>query len=704
MGTLVCSCNQTVPVDGVALGRALGETLPLHRELCRREVGAFQRAARQPGGLTVACTQERTLFEQLAEQTEGVPPRAERPIRFVNIREAAGWSREGARATPKMAALLAAARLPEPEPVPTVRYVSRGRLLIVGPAERAEALAQELAGVLEVSLLPTGGALRQQRQWPVLGGRLRSLRGWLGAFVAVREVDNPIDRNLCTRCNACVAACPEGAIGLDYQVDLSRCASHRACVKACEAVGAIDFGRAPQTQEDAFDLVLDLREAPAFTQHQPPQGYWHLPARVDALSTARVLLALREAVGTFEKPKFFNHKPSICAHARNQMVGCEACVQVCSASAITSEPKQQRIVVNPHLCAGCGACTTVCPTGALTYAYPDVPTLGQRIKTLLHTYAKAGGKDAVLLLHAAEAGGELLDELARAAVLELGVQGLPARVIPLPLWHVAAVGLEAWLAALACGASQVWVLLTADVAPQYQEALQTQTAVGQAIVSGLGYEGEHLRLLSVRDARDLAQLDAWLQAPAAQTVARPAAFAWQADKRATLELALQVLTEQAPLAGRAAAATDIALPAGAALGTVELDAQRCTLCMSCVGACPAAALQDDRETPRLRFVEKNCVQCGLCVKTCPENALALRPRLWLDEERRRPRVLHQAQPFRCVRCQKPFGTVQAVEAMVARLSGHAMFQGAARQRLMMCADCRVVDLFSAEDEVRVQDL
>ena len=32
---------------------------------------------------------------------------------------------------------------------------------------------------------------------------------------------------------------------------------------------------------------------------------------------------------------------------------------------------------------GCGACATVCPSGAMRYAYPSVPDLGTRLRTLL---------------------------------------------------------------------------------------------------------------------------------------------------------------------------------------------------------------------------------------------------------------------------------------------------------------------------------
>ncbi|MFM1766279.1 MAG: NAD(P)H-quinone oxidoreductase subunit chloroplastic, partial [Pseudomonadota bacterium] len=578
------------------------------------------------------------------------------------------------------------------------------------PLDQAEKAAAMVADVLQVTIFAQGAGEAggsQERQFPIIAGQLQSLSGWLGAFDVSWTDSNPINLDLCTRCNACVQACPENAIGLDYQIDMNLCNASRACVKVCQSAGAIDFNRVPSEASEKFDLILDLRQAgatgPQFLQHAPPQGYFKWDGR-----NLTTLIKLRDMVGEFEKPKFFAYKQKLCAHSRNETVGCNACVEICSAEAISSDKSRQQIKVNPNLCVGCGACTTVCPTGALTYAYPKAQEQGSKIKTLLSTYHAAGGKDAVLMLHSQEAGLKVVEELGRAAQLKLA-KGMPANVIPMSLWHTASLGLEVWLTAVAYGAHQVLVLCTHEEAPQYLEGLEAQMAVAQSLLAGLGYEGVHFQIVRAKNGMDL---DAGLQANAAakaqakwkkQVPAVYAKYAVAPEKRSTLELALDHLSEHAPSALQADNSV-IALPAASPLGALKVNADKCTLCLSCVSACPASALQDNPDLPQLRFIEKNCVQCGLCATTCPEDAIELIPQFLRTPERKQARVLNQSQPYGCVKCGKPFGTLKAIEAMLGKLAGHSMFQGAALERLKMCGDCRVIDIYSNSDEAKIANI
>src|SRR5690606_32438184 len=147
--------------------------------------------------------------------------------------------------------------------------------LIVGSGHDALTWAERLAGQLDVTVLMTDSrdaALPTSRAWPVLSGTLVSLQGWLGAFDARWLQENPIDLDACVRCGACIQACPESAIGADFQVDTNRCREHRDCVAACGSIGAIDFARGDRERSDTFDLVFDLREHSMFDCQLAPLG------------------------------------------------------------------------------------------------------------------------------------------------------------------------------------------------------------------------------------------------------------------------------------------------------------------------------------------------------------------------------------------------------------------------------------------------
>lgn len=689
----LCDCNRTQPLDGERLGSLLADgELTVHHALCRQELPLLEAALGGGGTVAVSCTQESALFSELADSVN-----ASQRIQFFNLRENAGWSAEGAQATPKMAALIAAATaLPEVEPVPAVQISAARHLVIIGEAGVALGWAERLASGFDVSVLITERAgdveLPADNDFPVWSGKPVGLKGHLGAFELSWQQQNPIDLELCVRCNACIKACPEGAIGFDLQVDTQKCAEHRSCVSACGSVGAIDFARVDVARKETFDLVLDLSVEPLIKRVELPDGY-AAPGR-DPFDQAMAVQGLGEFVGEFDKPRYVAYEASLCAHSRSRKTGCSNCIEVCATEAI--RPAGDQVVIDPYLCKGCGTCSTVCPSGALSFQYPRATDLGNEVKTLLSEYRRAGGTDAWVLFHAAEAGAKVIERLARRG------RGLPARVIPVEVWSADAIGLDMMLGTLALGACQVAVLGAGshDLAP-----LRAQAGHANAVLSALGY-GDAVSIVDAADADAWPQLERALwNAPLARGVARPASFRLLPKKRETLELALQHLIAEAPAAQTAAGVPAVvALKPGAPFGQV-LASDACTLCMACTGACPAGALRASNDSYRLDFIERNCLQCGLCVASCPESALTLEPRLLLSDEARRARKLREAETFCCTSCGKPMGASPMIEAMIARLSGHSMF-GSTEQlaRLRMCGDCRVIDLMQNENSVKAWDM
>ncbi len=632
---LLCNCARSMSIDADAVRAALpdAEIGAVHTTLCRSEPEAFLAGLRGDGDALVACTQEAPLFRELAEEA-GAGER----VSFVNIREKAGWCSGKGSAAPKMAALLAEAMVgAHPASIHATR--SDGVCLVYGRGQQALDVARSLSGRLSVSLLladaddlvpPSTGDV------PIYRGRIVKASGSLGAF----------------------------EITVDGYAPLVPSSREKA-----------EFVMPRDGAQSECDLILDLTGGTSlFPSPRHRDGYFRADPDHPA-AVAEAMFEITDYVGEFEKPVYVDYDADICAHSRNRIVGCTNCLDACPAGAIAEEGNG--IAVDPGICGGCGSCSASCPTGAVSYRYPRREDLIARIRALVSTYLKAGGARPVLLLHEARRGGELIAAMARFG------RGLPVNVLPVSLHSVTEVGHDILAAAFVAGAEQIVALVDPE---REDEALplHTQSALISSILQSLGYAEERVRVLVEADPDGV---EAVLHDLAELAPLPPASFAAVGGKRDIGRAAIGALREHAPERPDV-----IALPDGAPYGRIRVDRDRCTLCLSCVGACPMGAILDNPDKPQLRFQENACVQCGICRNTCPEGAITLEPRFDFTPAALSQTVVHEEEPYACIRCGKPFGTRKTVDRIVERLQGkHWMYRSTATSDLIrMCEDCRVI--------------
>ena len=625
-----------MPLDGEAVRRACrGAEVIEGRQFCRAELERFRKAAAGAEKLAVACTQEAPLFSEVADEIEGSAP-----LSFVNIRETAGWSEDAAKAGAKMAALIAAGTEPAPD-IPFVPLTSEGITLLYGRDEQVIEAANLLKDQLDVTVLIRPDArLDPPRvtEFPVVKGTIRAAKGYLGAFEITVD---------------------------DYAAPSP---SSRA---------AFEFGHGRNGAVSRCDVFIDLSGGPSFFPAGDLRDGYLRADPGDPAAVLRVVLKARDLTGTFDKPRYVTFNEDLCAHSRSRIVGCHRCLDLCPTGAIA--PAGDHVAIDAHVCAGCGQCAAACPTGAASYALPPSDALLRKLRVLLGTYREAGGKHAVVMFHDAGHGQALIDALARHG------RGLPANVLPVEVNEVTQIGLEAVAAAHAYGASAVRFLTRAKARHDIA-GLNKTIALAQPILAALGFDGVRVDTIETDDPDALG--DALRGIDPLVAAAKPATFLPTGSKRELMRLSLRELH-----AAARSPVDIVSLPEGAPFGTIEVRVEGCTLCLSCVSACPTGALSDDPERPVLRFAEDACVQCGLCKATCPEKVISLQPQIDFRAATALTRVIKQEEPAECIRCGKPFGVKSSVERVIAKLEGkHWMYKDSKKRLdvIRMCEDCRVV--------------
>ncbi|MCE7640948.1 4Fe-4S binding protein [Vibrio fluvialis] len=427
---------------------------------------------------------------------------------------------------------------------------------------------------------------------------------------------------------------------------------------------------------DCFDIVLDMSLNGVMNEEVPVPGYFPVGRGFPKLSDA--LEEIPELMGTFDKPKYFRLDNDLCAHSSRGVKGCERCVDACPAGALSSEGSEKighRIQINPYLCQGIGTCATSCPTEAIHYALPNPTDTQKFIERLLNNYHQAGGEKPIVLICSSRHEQYNL----------MALQVMPENVIPVTVEELPSVGIDTWFAALVNGATQVLFAASRHMPPTILRILNQEVSMAQSFLAHLGIRKETIDILYLESLREAAPT--LCDEPLGLNLGE-----LEGKKRDRLYVALDAL---ATARGTEPSAQPLA--ATAPYGAIECSTTDCTLCMSCVAVCPTRALHHEGDSPSLKFIEQDCVQCGLCVKACPEKALTAVQQLnWNAAQRQSVVTLHQEEPAKCLRCHKPFAPQSMITMLQNKLRGHSHFSDqASLDRIAMCEDCRVVDVFES---------
>lgn len=635
---LLCSCDKTQTLDIKALkAAAQADEAVLVDQLCGSDMAVAAQSLNGNNDLVIACTQQAPLFDRLADEIQAETGKTA-AFEFIDLRDRAGWAPKSAkskRVTAKQSALLAAAQL-SPPMVPVKNIVSNGVCCIIGTTEQCIRMAELVQDELGVTCVVTdsGPVALPSARYDFAKGQLKSAKGALGCFEL--EFTN-----------------------LQMLTPSGR--------------GTLNYGAIKPTADSQCDVFIDLRGSePAFPSYKKRNGYfWADPAKTGELE--RIALTARERVGEFEKSVYYKLNTSLCAHSRASRVGCTRCLDVCPTEAIYSAG--DFVQIDSNICAGCGTCASVCPTSAIDMNESPYDAITRALGVMARTYTEQTKEAPRLLVHTAQQGYESIAHQARHA------EGLADDLIPFAIEHTDRFGHAEMLAAIGAGFSEV--LLLADTEADAL-VLQPQLELARALLTGAASQAERIRLA------DLSELGS--PAQHADAACKPVLLV--GGRRDITRVTTAAVSEAS---GRSIA-DPIKLPDGAPYGAIEINSDKCTLCLACVSLCPTGALSDHPDRPEVQFTENACVQCGVCENTCPETAIQLIPQLELSNAALQKRALHGEDPFECISCGKPFGVASTINRIVEKLEGkHWMYTNTDNLQLVkMCDDCRVKAQYHGE--------
>ena len=361
---------------------------------------------------------------------------------------------------------------------------------------------------------------------------------------------------------------------------------------------------------------------------------------------------LKANINSYSYKKFTTYDKTICQYDGRREVICSKCEEVCPTVAITKDDKTKTLTFSQIDCHGCGGCISVCPSGALDYAPSNKEALFEMSKFY---------KDTHPLIVPSKMNAQDLEVSLKENVLPFAIEGEKF------------LDETAFLTLLQMSGSQVIF---------YSDFLSKGTNDAIRIVNDI-YQKRYQKD-AVLVAMNKEELE---NAIKEVSFVENTYFNFNQTTLKKREVFSQRLQKIVGNEDLGVVKTGIHIH----YGTVKVNEDNCTLCLSCVGACNVDALFANEKDFTLRVNPSLCTACGYCEISCPEkdcltivrDEIQLQP-LWFKEN-----ILAKDSLFACVECGKEFATTKAIEKIASIMAPiFAKVNETKKRTLYCCEDCK----------------
>jgi ferredoxin/coenzyme F420-reducing hydrogenase delta subunit len=416
--------------------------------------------------------------------------------------------------------------------------------------------------------------------------------------------------------------------------------------------------------------ITRARDFKEVSQHNLSARVASLQGEVSRRELASMLLPHYEIVPFIE--------PSKCVGGTK----CKLCQGICPLKAISIE--ENTVTIDKSMCSGCGACVAVCPHGAISYPTFSLEEVNSELEGLLL-------REGVLLDPRIIA---LTCQCCFTGYAEDGKDQLryPLTMLPLTVPSLAMASPWLMLSAFYMGAQGLALIAGNEKShPGIDKAIwQDNVRFTQELLDRLGIGGQRVRVFDLEnnnkhDAEQELERFASLIEKLGPTPFKEAEHISPCIEGQRLTALIK------DMGSKLAWSLEGTISMGnVPLGTVELDATKCTGCGLCALNCPTDAItiltHGDGVNYELLFQYDSCVACGMCINICPENSLTLEHILDLHRIGGPASVLFHDSMVLCRRCSRPVAPKSMLDRLSERLRGTG---NSLSEWLDLCPDCKI---------------